>query len=121
MCPRLIPAAFGAASCPAAGMAKAAARRKTDAIEVFIADTVLGIRSQRKIRNFRRTRGLEWHIGLGLNSDYCRGGMDMRLLPLSEVKTRLRELVDSTSRNRFLPCVLVTCRVVGIRRCCHGN
>jgi hypothetical protein len=49
MCPALTPAAFGAASCPAADIAKAAARRKTDAILEFIAGTLLGITSQRKV------------------------------------------------------------------------
>src|ERR1051326_8753421 len=42
MCPRLTPAAFGGASCPAAGMENAATRRKTDTIIDFITDTLLG-------------------------------------------------------------------------------
>src|SRR5215471_2989499 len=50
MCPRLTPAAFGVASCPAAGIAKAATRRKTDAIVGFITDTVLGMVSKKEGR-----------------------------------------------------------------------
>src|SRR5262245_25309260 len=48
MCPRLTPAAFGAASCPAACIVRAAARRKTRAIVAFIGVNVLGIISKRK-------------------------------------------------------------------------
>jgi len=43
MCPALTPAAFGAASWAAAGIEKARAKRRTDAIVDFIADTVPGI------------------------------------------------------------------------------
>src|SRR5262252_5348356 len=48
MCPALTPAAFGAASCPAAVVAKAANKKKTDMILAFMADTVLAMMSKRK-------------------------------------------------------------------------
>src|ERR1043166_4841697 len=62
MCPRLTPAAFGAASCPAAGIVKAAARRKTTAMGAFMPDTVL---SQREC--VQRRPALDAHILLSID------------------------------------------------------
>src|SRR5436190_13970979 len=55
MCPMLIPKAFGGESCAVAGDVNASARRRTDANVVFIADTLLGIISERKFSDDGRT------------------------------------------------------------------